>query len=308
MGKAPPKWLPGERVKETILLQRKSVEQLRADRVLRRDKLKAQRERRKAKIDTKRKKKLTTKKFISAQTILKSAQRKERQGKQFRKIGEKVKGREKRSDKKRFQTYLNDSRVVLLVRAKGSQIPPEVTAAFHSIGLQKLYAARLMYAGNPHTHKLIKQLQPFCIFGHPDREQLDALLRTRGCIYNPETKTRRFISSNLLIERALGAYGVLCIEDIIDTIANRTESTAEVLKRIGPFDFHPPRQLFLERHRSVHQKLEVLNKDSFAAYLANELRGTAKRERKRSASALPVVETKKAEGSGGSLKRKRIER
>ncbi|CCW61272.1 unnamed protein product [Phytomonas sp. EM1] len=308
MGKAPPKWLPGERVKETILLQRKSVEQLRVDRVLRRDKLKEQRERRKAKLDAKRKKKLTTKKFISAQTILKHAQRKERQGKHFRKIGEKVEGRRGRSDKKRFEAYLNDSRVVLIVRAKGSQIPPEVAAAFRSLGLHKLYAARLMYAGNPRTHKLIKQLQPFCILGHPDREQLDALLRTRGCIYNPETKTRRFMSSNLLIERALGVYGVLCVEDLVETIANRTEFISEVLKRIAPFDFHPPRQLFLERHRSVHQKLEVLNKDSFAAYLADELRSTARRERKHSASALTAAESNPAEGSGAPTKRARRER
>lgn len=266
-------------MKETILLQRKSVEQLRADRVLRKDKLKERRDRHKAKLDAKRKRKLTTKKFISAQTILKHAQRKEHQGRQFRKIGEKSDGRRRRSDKKHYAEYLKNSQVVLVVRAKGSQIPPEVAAAFAELGLTKLYAARLMCL-TPRSHKLVKQLAPFSIIGHPDRAQLEALLRTRGSLLNPATKTKRFISGNLLLEQALGQFNVLCIEDLVETIAGRTEHVEEVLKHIAPFDFHPPRQLFLERHRSVHQKLEIVNAESFAGYLSQQLQRTAKRARK----------------------------
>lgn len=279
MGKTPPKWLPGERVKETILLQRKSVEQLRADRVLRKDKLKERRERQKAKIDAKRKRKLTTKKFISAQTILTHAQRKAHQGRRFRKIGERVDGRRKRSDKDNFRAYLKDSKVALIVRAKGSQVPPEVAAAFKEMGLLKIYSARLVCM-TPRTHKLVAQLRPFSIVGHPDRAQLDELIRTRGCLYNAETESRRFISGNMVLEQALGQFDVLCIEDLVETIGERTGHVEEVLRHLAPFDFHPPRQLFLERHRSVHQKLEIVNEKSFAAYLTEQLQRTAKRERK----------------------------
>ncbi|KAK7196353.1 60S ribosomal protein L7 [Novymonas esmeraldas] len=284
MGKNPPKWLPGERVKETILLQRKSVEQLRADRVLRKDKLQERRQRHKDKIDAKRKRKLSTKKFISAQTILKHAQRKEHQGRTFQKIGEKVQGRRRRVDWEALKSKLHDSAVRLVVRAKGSQIPPEVAAAFSKLGLQKIYSARLI-GMTPRTEKLIEQLTPFSIVGQPDKAQLESLLRTRGSLYNEETQSRRFISGNLLLEQALGQYNVLCVEDLVETIANHGEHVEEVLRHIAPFDFHPPRQLFLERHRSVRQKLEVVNKDSFAAYLAAQLQVTAKKERKAVAAA-----------------------
>ncbi|ESL09718.1 60S ribosomal protein L7 [Trypanosoma rangeli SC58] len=283
MGKNPPKWLPGERVKETILLQRKSVEQLRADRVLRRDKLQERRDRHKAKLDAKRKRKLTTKKFISAQTLLKHAQRKERQGRVFRKIGEKVRGKRQRMAPDVYKKSLDESRVVLIVRARGKQIPPEVSAALRRLGLMKLYAARLLCL-NPRTDPLVKQLGPFCIMGHPDPAQLEELLRMRGSLWNEETQTRRLISGNLMLEQALGQYNILCIEDLCDALVKKTEHVQEVLQHIAPFDFHPPRQLFMERHRSVHQKLEIVNKDSFAAYLAQQLKGTAKREKKLAAS------------------------
>lgn len=283
MGKAPPKWLPGERVKETILLQRKSVEQLRADRVLRRDKLKEQRDRRKAKIDAKRKIKLNTKKFISAQTILKHALRARDQSRKFHKIGEKVDGRKRFSKHANFVDYLKKSFPVLVVRAKGNQIPKEVAEAFKKLGLLKLYSARLIVP-TLKTHKLIKQLTPFSIVGHPDRAQIEDLIRTRGALIHPETKTKRYISGNLMLEQNLGQFNILCIEDLVDTIVERRENVEEVLSHLSPFDFHPPRQLFTERHRAVHQKLEVINKESFTAYLEDQLQHNAKKLR-RSASA-----------------------
>ncbi|KAH9589068.1 hypothetical protein LSM04_001403 [Trypanosoma melophagium] len=329
MGKNPPKWLPGDRVKETILLQRKSVEQLRADRVLRRDKLQERRDRHKAKLDAKRKRKLTTKKFISAQTILKHAQRAQRQGHVFRKIGERVrgkrhrqlqqqqqqeKGEEEKNRKKdgeeeetattttgATEVKENAPTVVLVVRAKGRQIPTEVAAAFRRLGLQKLYAARLVCLDDPNrpnnnnnnnnknrysnsTEVLVRQLAPFAIVGRPPAAQLEALLRTRGCLWNAETRTRRIISGNLMLEQTLGQYNVLCVEDLCDAIVKGSAHLQEILQHIAPFDFHPPRQLFMERHRSVHQKLEVVNRDSFAAYLAQQLKTATRQEKKLEAS------------------------
>ncbi|KAG5507984.1 hypothetical protein GH5_07037 [Leishmania sp. Ghana 2012 LV757] len=284
MGKNPPKWLPGERVKETILLQRRSVEQLRADRVLRKDKLQERRDRHKSKLDAKRKRRLSTKKFISAQTILKHVQRKEKQGRTFQKIGEKVEGRRRRANFGELKKRLRESPVRLVVRAKGSQIPPEVASAFKKLGLLKIYSARLISLTS-RTEKLIEQLTPFSIVGEPNRAQLESLLRTRASLYNEETQTKRLISGNLLLEHALGQYNVLCIEDLVETIATNGEHVEEVLRHIAPFDFHPPRQLFVERHRSVHQKLEIVNKDSFAAYLSDQLQLTAKKERKAATTA-----------------------
>nr|CCC94412.1 unnamed protein product [Trypanosoma congolense IL3000] len=277
MGKNPPKWLPGTRVKETILLQRKSVERLRADRLLRRDKLQERRDRHRAKIDAKRKRKLSTKKFITAQTILKHAQRRERQGRLFRKIGEKVLGKRERMGKE-YVKSLEDARVVLMVRARGKQIPYEVANAFQRLGLDNIYAARLLCL-SPQNDPLVKQLGPFSVIGHPEPAQLDELIRTRGSLWDENTRTKRLINGNLMLEEALGQFNVLCIEDLCDVIINKTEHVREVLKRIAPFDFHPPRQLYMERHRPTRQKLEVMNKDSFVEYLTQELRNSAKREK-----------------------------
>ena len=281
MGKNPPKWLPGDRVNETILLQRKSVEQLNADRLLRRDKLRESRERRKSKIDLKRKAKLTTKKFITAQTILKHAQRKLHQNHRFAKAGERFEGRAESALHKpvRAAKYAKGS-VALVVRAKGKLIPRDVTKAFHLLGLDKIYSARFLHM-NPSTDKLLHQLKAFCIAGFPDKEQVEQLIRTRGHFWNEETKTRRVISGNAIIEKTLGDCNILCVEDLAYVLTTGDSPHMDVvLRHLAPFDFHPPHQMFMERHRTAHQKLEIVNPEGFAAYLGEQLKRNVKREKK----------------------------
>lgn len=277
MGKNPPKWLPGERVAETILTQRKSVDELRAERVLRRDKLAEKREKLKNKIDAKRKRKLSTKKFISAQTILKYALRQKHQARKFHKIGEVMASKAKSAGEEAMTQKFDSMGVALLVRCKGDLVPKAVRQAFERLGLKKIYSARLIHVG-PKTHALLQQLKPFSILGFPSEEHMDKLIRTRGCLWSKETKTKRFISGNRLIEEALGQYNILCVEDLTAAIYNKDPNVDEILNHLAPFDFHPPRMLFVERHRTAHQKLEIVNSESFAAYLSEQLGEAAKEQ------------------------------
>ena len=195
MGKRPPKWLPGERVNETILTQRKSVEQLRADKLLRKDSHKEQRARMKAKLDMKRKQRLATKKFMPAQVILQTAERRQRNARRFEKAGEKFDTRANvRPDDVKERTY-GRAKIALIVRAKGEMIPAEVKQGFQALGLTKLYKGRLVHL-TPKTHKLIQQLRPFSAVGYPDTSSLERLIRTRGCFWNKETESKAYISGN----------------------------------------------------------------------------------------------------------------
>jgi large subunit ribosomal protein L7e len=295
MGKKPPKWLPGERVDETILLQRKSVEQLRADRNLRKDSLKEQKERMKAKRELKRKQKLSTKRFLPAQVVLKQADKRTKNTRRFWKAGEKFDTRAAvRGAEKLAETH-KKAHIALVVRAKGNMIPPVTKAAFRRLGLDKIYKARLMQL-NPTNHKIIQQLRRFIILGYPTNEQLERLVRTRGSFWNSETKSKAFISGNLQVEEKLGHLNILSISELVDNLWSKTEHCDTILKQMAPFDFHPPRALHAERHRSVHEKLEVLNPQSFAKYLEEQLSGSATgkaaavAKRKKSAATASVVD------------------
>lgn len=275
MGKKPPQWLPGERVQETILTQRKSVEQLRADRVLRKKPLREQRERMKEKIDSKRKKRLGTKKFLPASAILKQALRTERQTKGFHKRGEKFASRRGRKTPEKVATQYQNAPVALVVRTSGKQIPREASTAFRKLGLDKMYKARLIHL-NPHNDKLTKQLKTFTTVGFPTKAELEDLVRTRASFWNPETKSKAYISGNLQVEQTLGEYNVLSIEELVDAIVNKSEHLDQILRRLAAFDFHPPRKLHVEHKRSAHEKLEIANPQAFGKFLSAQLAASSR--------------------------------
>lgn len=302
MGKKPPKWLPGERVNETILTQRKSVEELRADRVLRKPKLKDQRSRMKAKLDAKRKKKLATKKFIPAEAILQKTLKAERLAKGYWKRGEKFNTRiSRKSDEKKAQQYQN-APVALVVRTSGKQIPKEASTSLAKLGLTKMYQARLVHL-NPNNDRLCKMLKTFVTVGFPTTQQAETLIRTRGSFWNPETKSKAYINGNLQVEQTLGSYNILSIEELVDAIVGKSEHIDEVLKYIAPFDFHPPRTLYMERHRSAHEKLEIENPTAFSSYLESQLVDTA---RERHAAKVAEKKTKKLTEAQEAKSKKKV--
>lgn len=297
MGKKPPKWLPGERVNETILTQRKSVEQLRADRVLRKKVLSVQKERMKVKLDAKRKRRLSTKKFVPASAILKQTLRRERQVTGFYKRGEVFSSRLSRKPMDKISQQYANAPVALIVRTAGKQIPRQALSAFRRLGLDKLYKARLVHL-NPANDKLSKELKTFTTIGFPTATELEELIRTRASFWNPETKSKCYLSGNLQVEQALGEYGVLSIEELVDAIVGKSEHIDAILKRLAPFDFHPPRKLHVENRRSAHAKLELANPKTFGKLLATQLavsaRGRAheKKTKLKAARKAPVAESK----------------
>ena len=275
MGKAPPKWLPGERVNETILLQRKSVQQLRADRLLNKDKLKDQKSRMKAKIDAKRKKKLVTKKFTSAAAILDRAIQKEKKQTGYWKRGEKFNTRlNNKSDEKVAAQYANAG-VALVVRTIGNDVPEEAKKSLAKLGLNKLYQARMINL-NPSNDRLTKMLKTFTTTGFPTTAQAETLIRTKGSFWNAENKSTKFISGNMQVEETLGQYNVLSIEELVDAVISKSEHIDAILGNLAPFDLHPPRGLYMERHRSKRDKMQEENPNAFSAYLEGMMVDTAR--------------------------------
>lgn len=222
-------------------------------------------------MDMKRKKRLATKKFMPAQVILQQAQKRETNARRFTKAGEKFDTRMAVRPAERVAATYEKAKIALVMRAKGNMIAAEVRKGFERLGLDKLYKARLIQL-NDKTHKLIQQLRPFSVVGYPTTEQLEDLVRTRAAFWNAETKSKAYISGNMQVEQVLGEHNILTIEEMVDAIARKpTESISTILASLAPFDFHPPRKLFIERHRRTHQKLEVLNPSSFASFLHDEL-------------------------------------
>ena len=105
------------------------------------------------------------------------------------------------------------------------------------LGLKQINNAVLLLS-DKETLKELHLIQDYCAFGYPSKKTVSNLIKKRGFI---KVETKRVpLSDNNEIEKALGQYGVICVDDVIDELWNRDAEKFKVIKNsIWPFQLTP---------------------------------------------------------------------
>jgi len=109
-----------------------------------------------------------------------------------------------------------ESKVILMVRIRGiNNLSPPVRKILQLFRLRQLHNATLIRV-NRATLNMIKKIEPYVTFGYPTRHTIHDLVYKRG--YGKINKQRIPITSNEVIEKVLGQYGIICVEDLINEL------------------------------------------------------------------------------------------
>ena len=91
----------------------------------------------------------------------------------------------------------------------------------------------------PYTEETLKNLnimEPFVYWGFPSFKTVKDVLHRKATFRVPGKSEDVVLSSNQVIEEHLGGLGVLCVEDLVDTIYHRKEPAFETCSRqLAPF-------------------------------------------------------------------------
>ena len=71
---------------------------------------------------------------------------------------------------------------------------------------------------NKATVQLLRLVEPFVTFGYPNKATIAKLIYKRGFL--KDNGSRIPIENNEQIEKLLGKFGIMCMEDLIHEIAN----------------------------------------------------------------------------------------
>ena len=108
-----------------------------------------------------------------------------------------------------------------------------------NFGLKEINNA-VFLRSDPDTEKALIQIQQYITYGYPTKHMVNELLRKRGFI---KKEGKRFaISDNNLIEELLGQHGVICLEDIINSLVKCGQKDShfeDVIKAIWPIQLIP---------------------------------------------------------------------
>ena len=109
-----------------------------------------------------------------------------------------------------------EAKVAFVIRIKGiNHIRPQVTKILRLLRLRQLNNGVFVKV-NKATMNMIKRVEPYVVYGYPNRKTISELIYKRG--YAKINHSRIPLSDNSIIEQSLGKYGITCIEDLIEEI------------------------------------------------------------------------------------------
>lgn len=119
----------------------------------------------------------------------------------------------------RLQRDLKGVPILLIVRLHGDRnIPAKLLSTLQSLRLFKSWDC-ILARNTVELRRTLRDILPFTTFGVPTAALIRDLVVKRGRLFNEEENQRAVIKSNVVVEKVLGKYGVICIEDIIDAMS-----------------------------------------------------------------------------------------
>jgi len=205
-----------DRVPESFLKKRKTL-----------DEIKAKREQARSAATKKRK--------AARKVIFKRA---EKYVKEYR-DNEKALVRARRQAKNNGNYFIEDMpKVLLVVRVRGiMRVAPKTRKILQLLRLRQLNNATFMKV-NFATMTMLQAIEPYVTYGKPSLKTISELVYKRG--FGKVNKQRIPLTHNKIIADALGKHDIICMEDIIHEIHTCGPAFKEVNNFLWPFKLSNP--------------------------------------------------------------------
>jgi len=180
-------------------------------------------------------KKIAKKRLVTRRTIYKKA---EKYIKEYRAINNSL-VRLKRQAKNNNNFYVPDEpKVAFVVRIRGiNRVSPKTRKILQLLRLRQIHNGVFVRL-NKATWNMLRLVEPYITYGTPNLKSVKELLYKRG--YGKVDKSRIALSENAIIQKALGQYGIICMEDLIHEIYTAGPHFKEANNFLWPFKLSSP--------------------------------------------------------------------
>ena len=140
-----------------------------------------------------------------------------------------------------------ENKLFLVIRIKGlRKIPPKEKKILRLFRLRQLHTAVLI-RNNKATLHMLRRIEPYVTYGVASRSVLKSLVYKRGFL---KINGQRIpLSSNQLVSKNLGKYGVDCMEDLLHELYNVGENFKKVNNAMWPFKLNSPKGGFKKKRQ-----------------------------------------------------------
>merc|ERR1711988_1147832 len=130
-----------------------------------------------------------------------------------------------------------ESKLMFVVRIRGlADMHPETKKILQIMRLRQMNMGVFMKASKAAT-EMLTRVEPYLSYGYPSLKSVRDLIYKRG--YGKVNKQRLPLNDNAVVEKGLGKYGILCMEDLVHEIFTVGPHFREANNFLWPFKLRP---------------------------------------------------------------------
>jgi len=130
------------------------------------------------------------------------------------------------------------SKLAFVVRTRGiNGLHPKVRKCLKLFRLRQINNSVFVRL-NKATINMLRIAEPYITWGYPNLKSVRELIYKRG--FGKVSKQRKALTDNSIIEKALGKFGIICIEDVIHEIYTVGPHFKQVSNFLWPFKLNNP--------------------------------------------------------------------
>merc|ERR1739849_12445 len=132
-----------------------------------------------------------------------------------------------------------EPKLAFVIRIRGiNGVSPKVRKVLQLLRLRQIFNGVFVKL-NKASINMLRIAEPYIAWGYPNLKSVRELIYKRG--FGKVKKQRLPLSDNILIEKALGKYGMICIEDLIHQIYTVGKNFKSANNFLWPFKLSAPR-------------------------------------------------------------------
>uniref|UniRef100_UPI00358E4565 large ribosomal subunit protein uL30 n=1 Tax=Myxine glutinosa TaxID=7769 RepID=UPI00358E4565 len=131
-----------------------------------------------------------------------------------------------------------EPRLAFVIRIRGiNQVAPKPRKVLQLMRLRQIFNGVFVRL-NKASINMLRIAEPFIAWGYPNLKSVRELIYKRG--YGKIRKQRIALTENMLVERCLGRYGIICMEDLIHEIFTTGKTFKAANNFLWPFKLSAP--------------------------------------------------------------------
>merc|ERR1712057_46624 len=130
-----------------------------------------------------------------------------------------------------------EAKLAFVVRIRGlNDMHPKTKKILQIMRLRQMNMGVFMKVSKAAT-EMLKRVEPYPSYGYPNLKSVRELIYKRG--YGKINKQRLALNDNAVIEKGLGAHGIMCMEDLVHEIYTVGPHFREANNFLWPFKLRP---------------------------------------------------------------------